>query len=191
MKVKKPPRLLFGFTVLSLVLYVPLFLMGSWFVSRDGIFGVFFILPLILIGIVGGRRKALGAAVAAALFNMLILIMLRTVIEGLPIDILGTAVLFLLGLALYLGVGLAVGKLADSNRELEKALMEVKALRGLIPICVKCKQIRDDQGSWRQIEEYFRKHMDAEFSHGLCPTCAGELYGERLGDPEGKTVDKK
>jgi HAMP domain-containing protein len=60
--------------------------------------------------------------------------------------------------------------------ELEKALTEVKQLSGLLPICAKCKKIRDDQGYWQQIESYIRDHSEAEFTHGLCPECCRELY---------------
>lgn len=63
-------------------------------------------------------------------------------------------------------------------RELQDALAEVKTLSGLLPICASCKKIRDDNGYWSQIEEYIRKHSDAEFTHGLCPECAAELYPE-------------
>jgi PleD family two-component response regulator len=60
--------------------------------------------------------------------------------------------------------------------ELEKALAEIKVLQGIIPICSSCKKIRDDQGYWQQLEIFIRDHSDAEFSHGLCPGCAEELY---------------
>jgi FixJ family two-component response regulator len=63
-------------------------------------------------------------------------------------------------------------------RELQYALSEVKTLSGLLPICASCKKIRDDKGYWSQIEEYIRKHSDAEFTHGLCPGCAEKLYPE-------------
>lgn len=62
--------------------------------------------------------------------------------------------------------------------ELRRALGEVKALRGILPICASCKKIRTDQGSWQQIELYIRNHSDAEFSHGICPDCARRLYPE-------------
>ena len=64
--------------------------------------------------------------------------------------------------------------------ELEAALQEVKQLSGLIPICASCKKIRDDEGSWNQLEQYICEHSNAEFSHGICPTCAHDLYGEIL-----------
>jgi len=60
--------------------------------------------------------------------------------------------------------------------ELKKAISEVKTLRGFLPICCICKNIRDDQGYWNQIESYIRDHSEAEFTHGLCPECAQKHY---------------
>lgn len=56
-------------------------------------------------------------------------------------------------------------------KKLEKALEEIKTLRGIIPICSYCKKIRDDKGAWEIIEAYICKHSDAQFSHGVCPEC--------------------
>lgn len=72
-------------------------------------------------------------------------------------------------------------KSADQEKEklisgLRKALKEVKQLRGLIPICSNCKKVRQDNGYWEQIETYIHQHSKAEFSHGICPACAKELY---------------
>ncbi|MEW6672542.1 MAG: hypothetical protein AB1427_12625 [Thermodesulfobacteriota bacterium] len=61
-------------------------------------------------------------------------------------------------------------------QKLQKALSEVKTLRGFLPICSNCKSIRDDKGYWNQIEKYIQDHSDAEFSHGICPDCAKKLY---------------
>lgn len=63
--------------------------------------------------------------------------------------------------------------------ELQDALAEVQTLSGLFPICASCKKIRDDKGYWNQIESYIQKHSQAEFSHGLCPECTDELYGDK------------
>ncbi len=60
--------------------------------------------------------------------------------------------------------------------DLQKALADVKTLSGLIPICASCKKIRDDKGYWNQIENYIRKHSQADFTHGICPDCARKLY---------------
>ena len=68
--------------------------------------------------------------------------------------------------------------LEKTNRELSEALEEIKTLRGILPICSHCKNIRDDDGYWKQLEAYFDKHAGIQFSHGICPKCAKELYPE-------------
>jgi hypothetical protein len=60
--------------------------------------------------------------------------------------------------------------------ELQDALGKVRTLSGLIPICANCKKIRDDKGYWNQIDSYIQEHADVDFSHGICPDCAKELY---------------
>ncbi len=60
--------------------------------------------------------------------------------------------------------------------EREKALEEVKILRGFLPICSSCKKIRDDLGDWSQLEGYIKDHSEAEFTHSICPECAAKLY---------------
>jgi len=62
------------------------------------------------------------------------------------------------------------------KEELEKALAEIKTLRGILPICSHCKKIRDDEGYWNQMELYISKHSEAEFSHGICPKCMKEQH---------------
>jgi len=58
------------------------------------------------------------------------------------------------------------------------ALGEVKTLKGIIPICGYCKNIRDDKGSWDVLENYMSKHSDATFSHGICPDCIPKIREE-------------
>lgn len=65
---------------------------------------------------------------------------------------------------------------------------EMKILRGLIPICANCKDVRDDEGSWMRIESYIQSKSLALFSHGLCPACAEKIYG---GEIWYKKKDKK
>jgi phosphoserine phosphatase RsbU/P len=66
--------------------------------------------------------------------------------------------------------------MADKVHELQKALNEVRTLRGIIPICASCKNVRDDKGYWNKVEAYIRDHSEAKFSHGICPTCMKKLY---------------
>ncbi|MBN2656826.1 MAG: response regulator [Spirochaetales bacterium] len=74
--------------------------------------------------------------------------------------------------------------------ELQDAMDSIKTLNGLLPICSHCKKIRDDEGYWNQVETYVSKYTGAEFTHGLCPDCAKELYPKYFpgknnsGDPE-------
>ena len=62
--------------------------------------------------------------------------------------------------------------------DLTSALAHANTLRGLLPICSSCKRIRDDSGYWEQVEVYIQKHSNADFTHGICPECAGRLYPE-------------
>jgi len=62
--------------------------------------------------------------------------------------------------------------------EKKKIEEEITMLRGILPICSHCKKIRDDDGYWNKFELYIQKHSDASFSHGICPECSDELYGD-------------
>jgi DNA-binding response OmpR family regulator len=76
-------------------------------------------------------------------------------------------------------VGLHLELLRMHQRQ-EELLAErtsrLKILSGLLPICSSCRKIRDDEGYWDEIESYIALHSEAEFSHGLCPECASDLY---------------
>jgi len=64
--------------------------------------------------------------------------------------------------------------LLATNQQLGEALSQVKALRGLLPICCYCKRVRNDGEYWSQIEEYLRDHSDLQLSHGICDHCYQE-----------------
>ena len=80
-----------------------------------------------------------------------------------------------------LAIDITGRKAADQERErllseLKEAVSAVKTLKGLIPICASCKNIRDDEGYWKQIEFYLCEHSELEFTHGICPSCLERLY---------------
>jgi hypothetical protein len=54
----------------------------------------------------------------------------------------------------------------------------VRLLEGILPICARCKSIRDEHNHWVQLEGYITEHSAAQFSHSLCPDCFKEYYGE-------------
>jgi len=64
--------------------------------------------------------------------------------------------------------------------ELQQALLEVKTLQGMIPICAWCHKIRDDEGFWQGVDTYLQDKVDATFSHAICPSCSAEQH-ERYG----------
>ena len=66
--------------------------------------------------------------------------------------------------------------LEKRTRELEKGFAEIKRLQGIVPICAECKKVQDENGTWRPVEVFVQEHSPAQFSHGLCPTCAKKLY---------------
>jgi DNA-binding response OmpR family regulator len=62
--------------------------------------------------------------------------------------------------------------------ELELALKHVQTLQGIIPICMHCHSIRNDDEAWNKLEVYIEQHSDAQFSHSICPVCIVKHYPE-------------
>ncbi len=62
------------------------------------------------------------------------------------------------------------------HEELDKAAEKIKALTGLLPICMDCKKYRDNSGYWNQIETYISEHTEAELSHSICDECLAKRY---------------
>lgn len=86
-------------------------------------------------------------------------------------------------------------KNAEKEREkliekLQSALDEIKTLRGILPVCCYCKNIRDDKGYWDQIESYISKHSEATFSHGICPNCMKEHFPELYESEQYKKIQQ-
>jgi len=93
---------------------------------------------------------------------------------------------------LEVATDITLKKTLDEEREelikkLENALDEVKTLRGIIPICSYCKQIRDDKGYWNQVDVYLMKHSAADFSHSICPDCVRKYHPEISEIPDATT----
>ncbi|MGC3989551.1 MAG: hypothetical protein QM796_07720 [Chthoniobacteraceae bacterium] len=79
------------------------------------------------------------------------------------------------------GVLILIAKMAGRLSVQAKLLRErVTTLEGLLPICGFCKKIRDEKNEWQQVERYISDRTDADFSHGICPCCAEEHYGDAM-----------
>jgi DNA-binding response OmpR family regulator len=85
------------------------------------------------------------------------------------------------------------GLLTDRVFELEEALVRVRRLSGLLPICSYCKSIRSDQNYWQAVESYLVEHTQATFTHGICPPCFDKVklsYGCTHSDDQPGSSDE-
>jgi len=48
---------------------------------------------------------------------------------------------------------------------------EISNLESMLPICSYCKNVRDDNNYWQQVETYLNNRTGATFSHSVCPKC--------------------
>ena len=55
--------------------------------------------------------------------------------------------------------------------ELQKAMAEIQVLQGIIPMCMYCNKIRDDENFWQRVDHYIQGHTIANISHSVCPQC--------------------
>jgi hypothetical protein len=84
----------------------------------------------------------------------------------------------------FIAIGYMVARI---HALLVVANKKVKTLHGLLPICAKCKKIRDDKGYWHKLEEYISEHSEADFTHGLCENCFQDTLREA--GVEGETTE--
>ena len=74
--------------------------------------------------------------------------------------------------------------LTRANESLQTALAQVQEFGGIHSLCTICKNILDDDGSWKKIDTYLKEKTKAEFSHGICPDCAHEYKNKSMESPE-------
>jgi hypothetical protein len=80
-------------------------------------------------------------------------------------------------------------KQAEAERErlvseLQLALAEVKELQKILPICMYCRNVRDDENYWQTVEAYISLHTNTRFSHGICPSCYARVVEAQMADPK-------
>lgn len=81
--------------------------------------------------------------------------------------------------------------LEEQVAALQRALKEVRTLRGLLPICMYCKSIQATDEAWQRIEAYISDHSNAEFTHAICPTCYSDRVKPMLEEYRSKCEDAK
>lgn len=65
--------------------------------------------------------------------------------------------------------------------ELQDSLAHIKTLRGLLPVCVSCKKVRNDKGYWRSIDTYIAEWSETQITHGICSDCFSHYYPQVVG----------
>lgn len=80
----------------------------------------------------------------------------------------------------HVKVKIQKSQLSEINNSLVTAIQEIKSLNKLLPICVSCKKLRNDDGYWSSVESYLIEHSNSELTHSLCPDCLKKYY------PDGK-----
>jgi K+-sensing histidine kinase KdpD len=137
-----------------------------------------FTLIIVLSAFLGGTLAGLVSAAAAFAFSLWSWSVPGHAFEYQPLDLHRLGIQALTTPAMAILVGALQRRNDRQLRELQDALGRVKQLEGLISICAYCKQVRDDEGLWRRIEHYLAAHSNAEFSHGICPSCEARLEAE-------------
>lgn len=129
------------------ILFVVPALTAAWYSHPTVAYGIALILPIIRQGVFFGWHWPSPSEI----------ILLNT-----------TIIISVLLLVSFLSI-----RTAGQTRELAR---RVQQLEGLLPICMHCHQIRDDQQTWHHLEEYITSHSKAQFSHGICPGCQMKYY---------------
>ena len=135
-------------------------------------FPILFVIPVALMAWNCGLRTALvlGAILCIIRFSI-------QYAWGIPYTVPVAIINAGIRLGLLFFIAFLCGKLSEQTQALRA---RVRTLEGILPTCSYCKDIRDVEGNWHQIEEYVAARSEARFSHGICPDCAAEHFGPYL-----------
>jgi hypothetical protein len=131
-------------------------------------FPVIYSVPVILAAWYSGAWPSLALAAAVPLLRLAVLMA-----QAPAADFTGPALATVLRGVAVAFIGLWFARLAALERDLDR---HVKVLEGLLPICSFCKSIRGDGGKWEPLETFISQRSEAEFSHGVCPSCIAKHY---------------
>lgn len=152
-------------SLLALVVLICDFLMGPYIQ-----FPFLFIIPVTLAAWYSGRVWGFILALILPLVRLYF-----ALLWPVPWTMLDSSINALIRVLVLLSFAFLIDRVAGQTRALTT---EVQVLRGLLPICSFCKKIRNEENTWEKMEWYITRHSEAQFSHGVCPDCAREHYGE-------------
>jgi hypothetical protein len=144
-------------------------LLIDYLTSQATNFPVVYVLPVILAAWYSGMWPAVGLAIAVPVFRLMFLVMPHSS----PGQMVGVAAATALRGVVIIFLALWFARLAEFERSLQR---RVKILEGMLPVCSYCKNIRNDKGDWERMESYISRRSEAEFSHGICPSCTEKHY---------------
>jgi hypothetical protein len=161
-------------SVVWLVVAIPM----VWAEYVTGIYSQFpvvYVIPVSLAAWYSGRWPAVTLAVGIPLAHFIF-----KVLGGQSVGLTLVATSLLRG-SVVLFMALWFARLSEHERALQD---EVQTLKGLLPICLFCKSIRNESGEWERLEGYISRRSETKFSHGICPPCQ-QIHYPAFSGPEG------
>jgi hypothetical protein len=141
----------------------------DYLIGSDSQFPVLYVIPVSLAAWYSGRWPAVALAVAVPAFHVVFLML---TMQGTQSAML-LAIMTVARAAVIVVMALWFARLSEHERQL---LRYVVKLEGLLRICSICKSIRNEKGAWEPLEGFISNRSDADFTHGLCPTCVARHY---------------
>jgi len=127
-------------------------------------FPILFVVPVALATSLHGLVGGISVAVLMPTLRLLFYFVWRVPV-GWALETADT----LVDVVILCGFALLVDRILRQERE-------IRVLEGMLPICSFCKRIRQEDGSWRQLESYITERSAARFSHTFCPQCGRTHY---------------
>ncbi len=138
-------------------------------------FPVLFLVPVLLMAWNCGLRTALVLGAALCMIRVS-----AQMAWGIPYPAYYAILNGLTRLGLLFLFTWLVAKLSQQTQILRA---RVRTLEGILPTCSFCKNIRDEDGRWHQMEAYVARRTEARFTHGVCPECTNHHYGDFMPPP--------
>lgn len=162
---KKSLVVFYGFVVSILLL------IADYFAGPFIQFPISYLIPVAFLSWFNGRRWGLIFAVLMPLVRFYFNVALWTI----PWTITEASINAVIRIMVLTSFALIIDRTAIQTRELSR---RVSLLEGLLPICSYCKKIRDQKDQWQVMEKYIMDRSEATFTHGVCPDCMREHYGD-------------